>query len=230
MAKLAKGKLRRKLPELALALEGRVEEHHRFILRIQLERLKQLDAQIDLLEERIEQKLEPYRKQHQQLRQIPGVDWALAAVIIAELGIEMSVFRSPKHGAAWAGVAPSNNESAGKKKGTPSRKGNVYLKTALVEAANAALCAKGTYYQAKFRRLKARRGHKRAAVAVAHKIFLAAYYMLRDGTDFRELGTAYLDQLQKARLQRGLVRRLEGLGFNVALTAKPSLISASVPN
>jgi transposase len=122
------------------------------------------------LEQRIQHKLEPYAAQVALLQEIPGVDWTLAAVIIAELGIDMSVFQSVSQLSSWAGVCPGNNESAGKRKSSRIPKGNIYLKTALVEAANAAARTKGTYLRDKFYRLKARRGYKRAVVAIAHKI------------------------------------------------------------
>jgi transposase len=145
MAELAKGRMRRKIPQLQLALEGKLEEHHRFLLRLQLNRLEAMDSQLAILEQRIQQKLEPYAAQLALLQEIPGIDRALAAVIIAELGVDMSPFRTVSQLASWAGVCPGNNESAGKRKTSRIPKGNVYLKTALVEAANAAARAKGTY-------------------------------------------------------------------------------------
>jgi transposase len=170
MAELAKGKLRNKIPQLRLALEGKLEEHHRFLLQLQQDRLDAAGRDLATLEQRIQQKLEPYAAQVALLQEIPGVDWTLAAVIIAELGIDMSVFQSVPQLASWAGVCPGNNESAGKRKSSRIPKGNIYLKTALVEAANAAARTKGTYLRDKFYRLKARRGYKRAVVAIAHKI------------------------------------------------------------
>jgi len=150
MAELAKGKLRNKIPQLRLALEGKLEEHHRFLLQLQQDRLDAAGRDLATLEQRIQQKLEPYAAQVALLQEIPGVDWTLAAVIIAELGIDMGVFQSVSQLASWAGVCPGNNESAGKRKSTHIPKGNVYLKTALVEAANAAARAKGTYLRDKF--------------------------------------------------------------------------------
>jgi transposase len=154
MADLAKGLLRKKMPELELALEGKVEEHHRFLLRLQLERLEAAEADLAVLEQRIQQKLQPYATQVALLDEIPGVDWRLAAAILAELGVDMSVFPTVSQLASWAGVCPGNNESAGKRKSSRIPKGNVYLKAALVEAANSAAKAKGTYLRDKFYRLK----------------------------------------------------------------------------
>jgi transposase len=221
MAELAKRRLRNKIPELELALEGRVEEHHRFLLKLQLERLESVEKDLETLEQRIHKKLEPYAAQLALLDEIPGVDWTLAAVIIAELGIDMSVFANVSQLTSWAGVCPGNNESAGKRKSSRIPKGNVYLKTALVEAANSAAKAKGTYLRDKFYRLKARRGYKRAAVAIAHKILVAIYHMLSQQVSYNDLGDLYLDKLNKNHLTRNLVHRLERLGYAVTLTLQP---------
>ena len=143
MAELAKRKLRSKIPQLGLALEGKVEDHHRFLLKLQLDRLERAEGDLAVLEKHIQEKLEPYAAQLALLDEIPGVDWTLAAVIIAELGVDMSVFQSVSQLASWAGVCPGNNESAGKRKSSRIPKGNVYLKTALVEAAHAAALRHG---------------------------------------------------------------------------------------
>jgi len=217
MAKLARGRMKGKLLQLTAALDGRMEEHHRFLLKMQLERLEEVEADIARLDQRIDEKLEPYREQHTRLMQIPGVDRVGAAVLIAELGVDMSVFPSVRHCAAWAGVCPGNNESAGKRKGQPARKGNVHLTTALVQAAVSASHAKGTYLKDKYWRLKAKRGPKRAAMAIAHKILIAAYHMLSRGVDYNELGPAFLDQLSADVTKHGLVKRLERLGYQVTL-------------
>jgi transposase len=160
MAQLARGSLRKKTAALQEALDGRMEEHHRFLLGMQLDRLEQVEVSITTLDTRIDEKLLPYREQLQRLVQIPGVDRIGAAVIIAELGVDMSVFPTAQHAAAWAGVCPGNNESAGKHKGQPGRKGNVHLTTALVQAAVGASRKKGSYLKEKYWRLKARRGPK----------------------------------------------------------------------
>ncbi len=224
MAELAKGALRKKLTALALALDGRVEEHHRFLLAMQIDRLEQVEASIAKLDERIDLKLEPYREQHRRLMQIPGVDRVGAAVIIAELGVDMDVFPTAQHAAAWAGVAPGNNESAGKRKYQPGRKGNVHLMTALVQAAVCASKKKGSFFKEKYWRLKARRGPKRAAVAMAHKILVAAYHMLARKKDYKDLGTDYLDRTAATLVKRNLVKRLERLGYRVLL--EPAAVAA----
>jgi transposase len=220
MAELAKKQLRKKIPELELALEGRVEEHHRFLLRVQLRRLQAVEEDLGILEQRIQEKLKPYAAQFTLLQEIPGIDETLAAAIIAELGVDMGVFENVSQLSSWAGVCPGNNESAGKRRSSRIPKGNVYLKTALVEAANSAAKAKGTYLRDKFYRLKARRGYKRAAVAVGHKILVAIYHMLSHQVCYTELGDLYLDNLNKHHVTRNLVNRLERLGYAVTLQQK----------
>jgi len=220
MAALAKGKLRRKRDELELALTGRVQEYHRYLLTMQLHRLEAAEQDIEALDQRIAERLEPYRMQHALLMQIPGVDWLVAAVLVAEIGVDMSVFLSAHHLAAWAGVCPGSHESAGKQKTGRARKGNVHLRTILVGAAVAASHTKGTYFKDKYYRLKARRGALRAAVAIAHKILVAAYRMLSTGSAYRELGEIYLDQIDQTRTAANLKRRLERLGYVVTLQLK----------
>jgi transposase len=218
MAELAKRSLRSKIPQLELALEGKMEEHHRFLLQLQLDRLEAVEKDLEVLEQRLQENLKPYAKQLALLDEIPGVDRTLAAAIIAELGVDMSVFQSVSQLASWTGVCPGNNESAGKRKSSRIPKGNVYLKTALVEAANSAAKAKGTYLRDKFYRLKARRGYKRAAVAIAHKILVSIYHMFSHQVSYNDLGDLYLDKLNKHHLTRNLVHRLERLGYAVTLT------------
>ena len=150
MAHLAKKQLRKKIPELQLALEGHMEEHHRFLLGVQPHRLSTVEKDLAIVEQRIQEKLKPYAAQVTLLEEIPGVDATLAGAIIAELGVDMSVFENVSQLASWAGVCPGNNESAGKRKSSRIPKGNVYLKTALVEAANAAAKTKGTYLRENF--------------------------------------------------------------------------------
>lgn len=220
MAQLAKGQLRKKLVDLELALEGCVKEHHRFLLGIQLRRIESADQELAALDQRITEKLKPYDEPHRRLTQIPGVDWFVAAVLIAELGIDMSVFRSPQALASWAGACPGNHESAGKRKRGTTRKGNVHLLTALVTAAVAAGKKKGTYLKDKYHRLRARRGPMRAAVAIAHKILISAYHMLSTGRSYAELGGSYLDSIAKEKVSTNLVRRLERLGYDVTIQLK----------
>ena len=217
LAELAEGLLRKKLPDLRLALTGRLRDHHRMLLKMQLDRLDEVERHIAALEAEIAIRLAPYRQQVENLDTIPGVDQNAAAAIIAELGPDMSVFPSVGHAAAWASVAPGCNESAGKRRHAAARKGNMFLLTALCEAAMAARNQKGTYLRDKYYRLKGRRGPKRALVAIAHKILIAAYHILRDGVPYQDLRDTYLDSLDKTRVTRNLVRRLERLGHHVTL-------------
>jgi transposase len=217
MAALAKGVLRKKREHLALALDGRMTAHHRFLLDVHLTRLQQVDQHIAQLDQYIDACLTPYESACAKLTKIPGIDRIAAAGILAELGVDMGVFHTETHLAAWAGVCPGNNESAGKRGPEPVRKGNVHLKTLLVEVAQAAVRTKGTYFRDKCWRLQARRGRNRAIMAIAHKILVTVYHVLMPGTEYRELGDAYLDGLDRRRVARSLIRRLEKMGYAVHL-------------
>jgi transposase len=220
MAGLARGRMRRKAAELEAALEGRVREHQRFLLGMQLRGLEAIERDLEALDARIEAQLEPFRAQHRLLMQIPGVDRLTAAVILAEIGTDMDAFATAQRLAAWAGLAPGNYESAGKPKGAGTRRGNVFLKSALFAAASAAVKTKGSYYRDKYNRLRARRGPVRAIMAIAHKLLLAAFHMLSTGETFRDLGESYLDQVARKRSTTKLVQRLNSLGHDVMLVPK----------
>jgi len=220
MADLARGRLRRKRDELVHALNGRLSDTQRFLLSMQLRRVEDIETLIEALDRHITEKLVPYQAEMALLMQIPGVDWVVAAVLIAEIGVDMSVFVSAHHLAAWAGLCPGSHESAGKRKSTSARKGNVHLRTMLVGAARPAARTKGSYFKDKYHRLKARRGAMRAAMAIAHKILLAAYHMLARRVGYRELGEAYIDQLDQTRTAANLKRRLERLGYVVSILPK----------
>ena len=217
MAQMAKGRMRRKLRELELALEGRVQEHHRFLLGLQIRRLEQMEADIGLVEARVREKRGPFREQVELLTTIPGVSELVAAAIIAEIGVDMSVFCTAARLAAWAGVCPANHESAGKRKKAGVRRGNTYLKTILIEAANAAGHTNGTYFKDKLIRLQARRGRNRALMALAHKLLIAVFHILANKVPYRELGADYLDTIKPIRTAQTLVRRLQRLGYKVQL-------------
>ncbi len=220
MAQLARKRMRRKLQELERALNGRLDEHHRFLLSVQMRRIEAMEADVAGIDRRLREKLAPYSRQMRLLMQIPGVDWVIAATVIAEIGVDMSAFINAAHLASWATMCPGSYESAGKRRGGKTRKGNVHLKTALVMAANAAGKTKGTYLADKYRRLKSRRGAMRAAVAIGHKILVAAYRMLVTGSDYKDLGDGYLDQLNTHRTAGNLLRRLRQLGYDVQITPK----------
>jgi hypothetical protein len=226
LAELAKGRLRAKIPELEKALNGRVRSSHRLLLRLHLEHIDDLSNKIEELNEEIDRLMVPFEEDDQlrRLDDIPGVGRVVAQVILAELGVDMSRFPSAAHAASWAGLAPGKNESAGKNRSGKVTPGNRHLKSMLVQSAHAVSRTKNNYLAAQFRRLAARRGKKRAAVAGAHSILVIAYHMLRDGTEYHELGGDYFDKRNKEKLQRGLVRRLEGLGLNVTL--EPAAVTA----
>ncbi|MGD0105994.1 MAG: IS110 family transposase [Rhodopila sp.] len=220
MAQHARGRMRRKRPDLELALDGNVNEHHRFLLRMQLERIKATAAHLEQLDERLREKLAPHAEVLGRLMQIPGVNWVIAATIIAEIGVDMSAFVSADRLASWTGLCPGNHKSAGEHRSGKTRKGNVYLKTALVTAAVAAAKTRGTYLADKHRRLLARRGKLRAAVAIAHKILVAAYHIMATGSGYQEPGPTYLDRIDQRRTAGQLTRRLRALGYDVEITPK----------
>ena len=225
MATLARGRLRNKLNELILALRGKVEAHHRFMLEMQLGRVEDIEANIRVVDGRIEEAMAPHRRALERLMTIPGVDRVAAATVIAELGIDMNVFPTVSQAAAWAGVCPGNNESAGKRMGQQKRRGNVHLSTALVQAAMAAARAKNTYLKSRFWKIAGRAGKKRAAVAVAHSLLKAIYEMLKAGVDYKDLGGDYLDRFLNRRTEQRLVHRLQSMGYEVRPKTVESMAS-----
>jgi transposase len=217
LAQLAQKRLREKLPALEQALTGRVGAHQRFLLAQQLAHIDFLDETIARLSAEIAQRLQPDEAAVERLDTIPGVGRWTAEILLAELGTDMARFPSARHLASWAGMCPGNNESAGKRKSGRTRKGNPWLRTALVEAAQAAGRTKHSYLGAQYRRLAARRGAKRAAVAVGHSILAIVYHLLARGTGYEDLGVHYFDERHRRAIERRLVRRLEALGYTVAL-------------
>jgi transposase len=216
MAALARGVARRKHAALVKALDARLENHHRLMLECQLHRVESAEADIAALDGEINRRLEPYGEQMAALLAMPGIERVVAITVIAEIGVDVSMFPSAAHLAAWAGVCPGNRQSAGKDKPTAARKGNPYLKTALCNAAISAARKKGSYFRAKYHALKARRGAGKAALAVAHKLLLAIYHVL-SGMPFRDLGEAYLDRCNVRRAADRHVRHLRRLGFAVII-------------
>jgi transposase len=220
LADKARRRLRRKIPALQAALRGRVTDHHRFQLRVLMDHLAHLEGLIARLGARIETVLAPSAEAAGRLATIPGVDRRTAETVIAEVGADMGQFPTAGHLASWAGLCPGNNESAGKRRSGRTTKGSRWLRQALTQAAWAASHTKDTYLAAQFRRLAARRGKKRALVALGHTLLVIIYHLLRDGTTYRELGGDFLDRLEPDRLTRQLVRRLEKLGHQVVLQPK----------
>jgi len=222
MAGLAKRRLRSKIDRLALALDGSLAEHQRLLLRMHIRRLEEIGRDLAEVEAAIGAAMPPFAAQQALLVTIPGVDALTAAAIVAEIGVDMAVFGTAQRLAAWAGLCPANHESAGKQTRRGTRKGNSYLKATLVTAAVCGARTKGTYLRDKFHRLRARMGTKKAAVAVAHKILVAAFHMLQRVVAFADLGADYLDRVDKHRTAKRLVRRLDALGHAVMLRPKPA--------
>jgi transposase len=217
LAELARGRMRSKRDLLAQALQGQLKPHHGFLLSEQLADIDALDEAIERLSTQIAERVRPYEQQIQRLSTIPGIKRRIAEVVLAEIGPDMSRFPDARHLASWAGLCPGNNESAGKRLSGRTRKGSPWLRSALVEAAHAAIHAKDCYLAAHYQRLLLRRGSKKATIAVAHTLLVMIYHLLRDDKDYRELGGNYFDELDRHAVQKRLVRRLEKLGYEVRL-------------
>jgi transposase len=218
LAELAKGRLRAKLPALRRALEGRFNAHHALLAGELLAHLDYLDESIERLSDEITVRLRPFEQQVELLCTIPGVQRRCAEVILAELGPDMSRFPSHRHAASWTHLSPGNDQSAGKRRPGHTRQGKAWLRENLIEAALAASRTRDSYLRAQYDRLRSRRGHKRAVVAVAHSIIVAAYYMLRDNVPYDDLGGDYfLRRERPERRTRRLTQQLEQLGHRVTL-------------
>jgi transposase len=223
LAELAKGRLRKKIPQLKQALTGRFREHHRFMLTEQLSHIDYLDEAIERLNGEVAERLRPFDSELQLLDTIPGVNQRIAENLAAEVGLDMSRFPSGAHLASWAAMCPGHNESAGKRRSGKTRKGDGWLRLTLIEAAQGAARTKDTYLSSQYHRLAGRRGKKRALVAVGHSLLVIAYYVLKRRQAYSDLGSNYLEQMHRERLQRNLVRRLEKLGYQVSLrTLQPA--------
>ena len=202
------------------ALRGRLAEHQRQLLQIHLDQIDAIDRALAALDAALDHSLAPFQEAAERLTTIPGVGALAAAGIIAEIGCDMSRFATPAHLISWAGLCPANDESAGKRRSTRLRQGAPWLKTLLVQVAWSAARAKTGYLPALFARLRARRGPKKAIIAVAAAILTAAYWMLRRGTSYQDLGTDHFDRTDRQRLATKLVRKLDQLGFTVTLAQR----------
>jgi transposase len=216
LADLARGRLRAKHDALVAALTGAVGAHQRFLLGTQLRHLADLDALIDGLDAEIKARLAGADELIERLATIPGVGRRTAEVILAEIGTDMTRFHSARQLASWAGMCPGNHESAGTRRGGATRRGSPWLRGALVSCARSA-ARTTTYLGAQYHRLTARRGSKRALVAVGHTILVIVYHVLVRGQPFRDLGPSYFDRHDADRISRRLTRRLETLGYTVTL-------------
>jgi transposase len=219
LAQLARGRLRPKIAELEKALTGHMRATHRVLLQLHLEHIDDLNAKITRLDDEIGRLMVRFDTTQalERLDTIPGVNRRVAEVILAELGTDMSRFPTAGHAASWAGLAPGKHESAGKNRSGKSPLGNKHLKAALVQAAHTVGRSQGNYLAAQYRRLAARRGKKRAAIAVAHSILVMAYHIIERGTVYTDLGSDYFDRRNQQYTQRHLVKRLEQLGYKVTL-------------
>ncbi len=218
LAELAKGRLRAKLGDLRLALRGRFGEHHRVMLRAQLDHIDHLDAAVAALDDRIDEVMAPFAVLRDLLDTVTGIGKRAAEVIIAEIGVDMGVFATAAHLASWAKVCPGNNESAGKRRRGRTGQGNPWLRSMLVECAWAAAHSKDTYLSSQFWRIAGRAGKKRAAVAVAHSILVIVYHVLSTQQPYQELGGDYFaSRIDPQVRTRQLVTQLEKLGHKVTL-------------
>jgi transposase len=220
LAALARGKLQDKQAELERALRGVVGEHQRMVLATQLRHISYLDEEIERLGAEVAKRQRPFEDALERLQTIPGVGKRTAEVLVAEIGTDMSRFPTAGHLASWAGLCPGQNESAGKRMSGRTRKGNASVRESLTESARAAGRTRRTYLSAQYHRIAARRGAKRAAVAVAHTILVIAYHLLRDGGTYEDLGPNYFDERDKSATVKRSVARIERLGYNVLLTPK----------
>jgi transposase len=221
MAEMARNQLRNKIPQLKEALTGRVSQHHRFMLKFQLDHIEQFEEQILQLDKRIEEVMSPLDKTVLKLLDdIPGIDSRAAENIIAEIGTDMSRFPTADHLASWAGMCPGNNQSAGKRRSGRMNDGNRWLKGTLNQCAWAASRKKDSYFAAQHRRVASRRGVKRATMAVAHSQLCVCFELITHSQVYEDLGRDYFERHDEDRTKRNLVKRLEKLGFAVTLEKK----------
>jgi transposase len=216
---MAKGKLKKKVDLLEKALNGKITDHHRFLLAMHLENIDHLAKQIKKMDEEIERKMVPFQKESKLIQTIPGISDVNASAILAEIGVDMSQFPDEAHLSSWAGVCPGNNESAGKKKSSKTQKGNSFLKGALTESAWAASKTKASSYSAIYHNIVRRRGKKRALIALAHRMLIDIYYVLKTGEPYQEIGAKAVYERTSKRREQSMIRSLERAGYSVAKAA-----------
>jgi transposase len=217
LAQLARGRLRTKIPQLERALAGRVAPHQQFLLAQQLAHLDYLEEAIERVSAEVAERLRPVEAAVERLDTIPGVGRRTAEILVAEIGLDMGRFPTAGHLASWAGMCPGHDESAGKRRSGRTRRGSPWLRQALVEAAQAAGRTRGTYLSTQYHRLAARRGKKKAVIAVGHTILIIAYHLLARDHVYEELGPDFFERRDRAAIERRSVRRLEALGYRVSL-------------
>lgn len=219
LAQFARGSLRGKIPLLEQAARGALQEHHRFLLEQWLEIWKDLAARIAQFEQRIEEQMRPFAAVVETWMSLPGIDRVTAWTMVAEMGVDMKQFPTAAHAASWAALCPGQEESGGKRHSGRTRRGNVWLRRALTQAAWGASKTKGSYFKALYHRMASRKGRKRAIVAVAHALLVTGYFLQWTGQTFKDLGENYFEHLDRERTIKRLVRRLERLGHKVTLQA-----------
>lgn len=217
LADLAQGNARKRRAQLVEALHGRIGNHHRGLLKVHLELVTALQHAVAELDATVGKALALIPESARLLSTMPGVSEVTAHVIVAEIGVGMTRFPSDAHLRSWAGFCPRNDESAGKRRSTRVRKGAPWLKTTLVSAAWAAVRAKDSCLQAQFHRLRARRGAKKTILAVAASMLTAAYHMLKNGVEYKDLGAGHFTRRDRSQIIRRLVRRINALGCEVQL-------------
>jgi transposase len=217
LANLAQRKMRGKIPELRAALDGRLNDHYRFLMRQHWELLEALEKQVGELEEEIERRLPPFAWAVRLLKTAPGIGQIAAATILAEIGVDMSCFETARHLASWAGVCPGNHESAGKRRSGHNPRGNRFIKKILVQVALSASQTKQAYAHALYQRIARRRGKKRAVLGVANSLLQAIWHMLKHRQPYHELGVDHYERQNKEQITRILIKRLERLGHQVTL-------------
>lgn len=217
LAELARGRLRGKLPLLEQAARGSLNEHHRFLLEQWMGIWDELEKRVREFDERIQEQMRPFAGTAQAWESLPGIDRRTAETMVAELGAEMKQFPTAAHAASWSGLCPGEDESAGKRKSGCTRQGNVWIKRALTQSAWGASRTKKSYFKAQYHRLAAHKGKKRAIVSVAHALLVTGYFLVATGRQYEDLGADYFDRIDRERLTKRLVKRLEKLGHKVAL-------------
>jgi transposase len=219
LADMAQRKLRAKIGDLRQCVPGRFNHHHAVMVGEIIAHVDYLTATIGRLDARVEEMMTPFRAARELLTTIPGIQQRGAEIILAEIGVDMGRFATPGHLASWAGVCPGNNESAGKHRSTHTRHGDLWLQSALVEAAWAAIRTKNSYLGVRFWRIARRRGQQRAAMAIAHTLLIIIWHMLNDGTIYTEIGVDYLIRNDNPdRRRRHLIKQLQQLGYQVELS------------
>jgi len=222
LAELAQGVLRKKIPQLKLALDGNCTEHHRYMLGRLLSHVSYVENQSEKFSDRIAARVDELLDvaDRERLDRIHGINRTTIENVIAEIGVDMNVFPDEHHVVSWCGMCPGNEESAGRRLRSRARKGNRWLRRALAEAAWAASHTKDSYLSAQYRRLVPRRGKKRALMAVGHSLLVIIYHVLKNKVEYKDLGPDYFDRLEPERLRRYLVKRLERLGYDVSLSIR----------